>query len=168
MPPTPSETLRPVTLFSDGACKGNPGPGGWGFILRDNASGKEMEGSGGASKTTNNRMELRAVIHGLEALKSPCAVKIVSDSQYVLKGLSEWMPGWKRKNWFKDAKRTEPVKNSDLWKKLDALQQAHKLDFHWVRGHRGHAENERCDVLACAAAEGAVKNHLPADLESDK
>ncbi len=158
--------LRPVTLFSDGACKGNPGPGGFGFILRDNASAKEVEGSGGASRTTNNRMELRAVIHGLELLKSPCAVKIVSDSQYVLKGLSEWMPGWKRKGWKTSTKA--PVKNADLWKKLDALQQSHKLDFHWVRGHQGHAENERCDQLACVAAENAVKNQLPADLESIK
>lgn len=161
-----ADTLRLVTLFSDGACKGNPGPGGWGFILRDDASAKEMEGSGGAGKTTNNRMELRAVIHGLEALKSPCKVRIVSDSQYVLKGLSEWLPGWKRKGW-KTASKA-PVKNADLWKMLDALAQTHKLDFHWVRGHQGHPENERCDVLACAAAENAVKNHLPADLESDK
>lgn len=140
--------LPSVTLFCDGACSGNPGPGGWAFILRHAQSGKELEQSGGEPVTTNNRMELTAVIRGLEALKRPCAVELVTDSQYVGKGLTEWMPGWKRRGWRRGDK---PVKNIELWQRLDELLGPHQLRFTHVRGHSGHPENERCDELAVAA-----------------
>ncbi|HEY0133155.1 MAG TPA: ribonuclease HI [Nannocystis sp.] len=138
-----------VKLFTDGACKGNPGPGGWAFILQHPASGKAHEGSGGEAHTTNNRMELMAVIRGLEMLRLPLTVDLFSDSQYVLKGMREWMAGWKRSGW-RTADR-QPVKNQDLWMALDELQQKHTLRFHWVKGHSGHPENERCDRMAVAA-----------------
>ncbi|MCB9566052.1 MAG: ribonuclease HI [Myxococcales bacterium] len=137
-------------LFTDGACRGNPGPGGWAFILHHPASGRSIEGSGGERATTNNRMEMLAVIRGLQRLRLPLSVDLYSDSQYVLKGLDEWMPGWKRRGW-----RTasgEPVKNQDLWIELDGLLVRHRVRFHWVRGHSGHPENTRCDQLAVAAA----------------
>ncbi len=141
--------LAYVKLFTDGACKGNPGPGGWAFILQHPASGKEHEGSGGEAHTTNNRMELMGVIRGLELLRLPLTVDLYSDSQYVLKGMREWMAGWKRNGW-RTADR-QPVKNQDLWVALDELKEKHTLRFNWVRGHSGHPENERCDRMAVAA-----------------
>ncbi len=133
-------------LFTDVACSGNRGPGGWAYLLRHPKSGKAVEGSGGASETTNNRMELTAVIEGLSALTRRSVVELYSDSQYVLKGLNEWMPGWKRKGWKTASK--QPVKNVDLWKQLDELKNGHEIRFHWVKGHAGHPENERVDELA--------------------
>ena len=147
---TSADPMPAVTLFSDGACLGNPGPGGWAYILRHPLTGKEKEAAGGERRTTNNRMELLAVIRGLEALSRPSKVTLVSDSQYVLKGLKEWMPGWKKKNW---TKRGGPIKNLELWKELDQLAAEHEVIYQWIRGHTGHAENERCDQLAKAEAE---------------
>lgn len=141
--------LEYVKLFTDGACKGNPGPGGWAFILQHPASGKSQDGSGGEAHTTNNRMELMGVIRGLELLRLPLTVDLYSDSQYVLKGLREWMVGWKRSGW-RTADR-QPVKNQDLWMRLDELKSMHTLRFNWIRGHSGHPENERCDRMAVAA-----------------
>jgi len=143
-----------VRLFTDGACRGNPGPGGWGFILRHPASGKEMEQSGGLPETTNNQMELQAVISGLSTLKKPSKVEVVTDSTYVAKGCLEWMAGWKRRDWQrKEGKQLKPVKNVEFWKQLDVLLQKHTVKFTIVKGHSGHPENERCDELAVAAAE---------------
>jgi ribonuclease HI len=141
-----------VQLFADGACSGNPGPGGWAFVLRHPASGKELERSGGERETTNNRMELTAVIRGLEALKRSTAVEVVTDSQYVGKGFSEWLPKWKANGWRRrEGAQWKPIKNEDLWRQLDALLARHKVHFTHVRGHAGHPENERCDTLAVAA-----------------
>ena len=145
--------LPQVLLFTDGACSGNPGPGGWAFILRHPASGKEREGSGGEGQTTNNRMELMAAIRGLGELKERSRVELWSDSQYVLNGMSEWLAGWKAKGW-KTANK-KPVKNQDLWEELDALMARHQITFHWIRGHDDHPENERCDALAVAARDAA-------------
>ena len=143
-------TDRPhVQLFTDGACLGNPGPGGWACIVKH--SRNETELSGGENHTTNNRMELIAVIEGLGALAKPSIVDLCSDSEYVLKGLGEWMGNWKKRGWRTAAKK--PVMNVDLWQKLDALAERHQLKFTWVRGHTGHAENERCDELAQIEAE---------------
>lgn len=145
-----------VDLFADGACLGNPGPGGWGFLLRVKtpAGPQEKEGSGAERDTTNNRMELMAAIRGLETLTRPCAVRLVSDSQYVVKGLSEWLPGWKRKNWRKAD--GGPVMNADLWQRLDAAASPHRVKAEWVRGHAGHVENERVDQLASVAAKSLM------------
>ena len=133
-----------VELFTDGACRGNPGPGGWGALLR--LGGTEKELFGGEPETTNNRMELMAAIRGLESLKRPCRVRLTTDSQYVMKGITEWMDNWKRRGWKTAAKK--PVKNVDLWQRLDKALQPHEVEWHWVRGHTGHAENERADALA--------------------
>lgn len=155
--PKPSTNSEPpaapeVQLFADGACSGNPGPGGWAFILRHAASGKELERSGGEAETTNNRMELTAVIRGLEALKRPARVEVVTDSVYVGKGFSEWLPKWKANGWRRrEGDRFAPIKNEDLWRHLDELLARHTVRFTHVRGHRGHVENERCDALAVAA-----------------
>ncbi len=133
-----------IYIYSDGACKGNPGPGGWGALLV--ADGHRKEICGGEPNTTNNRMEMTAVIRALELLKRPSTVEVHTDSQYAQKGISEWLPGWKQRNW-----RTasgKPVKNQDLWQQLDALSQQHHVEWRWVRGHNGHTENERADVLA--------------------
>lgn len=138
-----------VEIFTDGACSGNPGPGGWGAILR--ARGMEKELSGSEKQTTNNRMEMMAVIAALEALKRPCRVTITTDSQYVVKGITEWLPGWKAKNWKTAAKK--PVKNVELWQRLDKAIAKHEVKWVWVRGHNGHPENERADQLAVAARE---------------
>jgi ribonuclease HI len=141
-----------VNLFTDGACSGNPGPGGWAFILRHLASGKELEGSGGEPETTNNRMELLAVVRGLEALKRPCYVELFTDSEYVRMGLSEWMPKWKANGWRRKERGSfKPVKNVDLWQRLDELVATHRFKFTRVAGHSGHPENDRCDELAVAA-----------------
>ncbi len=150
--PTPDKPQ--VLLFTDGACSGNPGPGGWAFILRHPTSGKEIERSGGETLTTNNRMELSAVIKGLEALTRPSRVEIWSDSQYVLNGLREWMASWKARGWRTANKK--PVKNLELWQELDELKSLHELTFRWVEGHAGHPENERCDQLAVAARDQAA------------
>ncbi len=149
-----SETASSVILFTDGACSGNPGPGGWGFILRHPATGKELEGSGGDPDTTNNRMELQAVIEGLSALKRPTVVEVVTDSKYVVQGATEWLAGWKRNGWKrKEDGRLKPIKNPEHWQKLDQLLSQHTVRFRWIRGHAGHAENERCDELAVEAAQ---------------
>ncbi len=140
-----------VELYTDGACSGNPGPGGWGFILRDPVSGKVKEGSGGDPQTTNNRMELLSVIEGLRSLKAPSRVRLVSDSQYVVKGLQEWIAGWKARGWKKADK--SPVLNQELWVELDRLRSVHRIEPEWIRGHQGHEFNERCDRLAVAAIE---------------
>ena len=141
-----------VQLFADGACSGNPGPGGWAFILRHVTSGKEKEASGAERETTNNRMELTAVIRALESLTRSAAVELVTDSTYVGKGVSEWMPKWKANGWRRrEGSRWAEVKNEDLWRRLDALLQNHEVRFTHVRGHSGHVENERCDMLAVAA-----------------
>ena len=133
-----------VQIFTDGACRGNPGPGGWGALLR--FGGEEKTLFGGEQDTTNNRMELTAVIEALGALKRPCDVTLTSDSTYVLKGIQEWMPNWKKRGWKTASKK--PVKNVDLWKKLDVLIVEHKIDWKWVKGHSGHPENELADQLA--------------------
>ncbi|WP_459867756.1 ribonuclease HI [Endothiovibrio diazotrophicus] len=133
-----------VEIFTDGACKGNPGPGGWGAILR--AKGQEKELYGGERATTNNRMELMAAIMALEALTRPCKVALTTDSQYVRQGITQWIHNWKKRGW-KTASKA-PVKNEDLWRRLDAACGRHQVDWHWVRGHTGHAENERADQLA--------------------
>ena len=137
-------TEAAVDIYSDGACKGNPGPGGWGALIR--AKGEERELFGGEPSTTNNRMELTAVIRALEALEVRSRVRVYTDSQYVQKGISEWILGWKRKGWRTADKK--PVKNVDLWMRLDALAAGHHVEWHWVRGHDGHPENERADALA--------------------
>ena len=139
-------TLNRIEMFTDGACKGNPGPGGWGVLLR--APGHEKELFGGEAHTTNNRMELTAVIEGLTALRRPCEVDLYLDSQYVRQGITEWIAGWKAKGWRTSTK--QPVKNVDLWQRLDALVSGagHVIRWHWVRGHAGHEGNERADALA--------------------
>ncbi len=135
---------EPVWLFTDGACKGNPGPGGWGALLR--YKGVEKTLRGGEPHTTNNRMELKAVIEGLKALKRPSRVRIVTDSQYVKNGMERWIHNWKRNGWRTADKK--PVKNADLWQELDRLVNRHRVEWEWVRGHSGHPENERVDALA--------------------
>lgn len=139
--------MNDVVIYTDGACKGNPGPGGWGALLRA-PDGAEKELFGGELGTTNNRMEMLAVIEGLSALKRPCRVELYIDSQYVLKGITEWLPGWKAKGWKTAAK--QPVKNVDLWQRLDALvaNAGHTIDWRWVKGHAGDPGNERADGLA--------------------
>ena len=133
-----------VEMYTDGACKGNPGPGGWGVLLRSGANEREL--CGGEPATTHNRMELTAVIEGLAALKAKAKVNVYTDSQYVQKGISEWIHSWKRRGWKTADKK--PVKNEDLWKRLDELAREHNVEWHWVRGHDGHVENERADALA--------------------
>ncbi len=131
-------------MFTDGACRGNPGAGGWGAVLRYGENEREIHG--GASQSTNNRMELTAIIMALKELKRPCRVRITTDSQYVLKGINEWLPNWKKRNW-KTANR-KPVLNQDLWRELDRLAGGHEITWQWVRGHSGHPQNERADRLA--------------------
>jgi ribonuclease HI len=133
-----------VEIFTDGACRGNPGPGGWGVLLRYGDVEKRLYG--GEPDTTNNRMELLAVIKALEALKKPCRIRLSSDSKYVLGGITEWMPNWKKRNWKTASKK--PVQNVELWQRLDALAAEHDIDWHWVKGHSGHRENEIADQLA--------------------
>jgi ribonuclease HI len=146
--------MAAVEIFSDGACKGNPGVGGWGALLRMNGAEKEL--FGGEPNTTNNRMELTAVIQALTALTRPCEVLIHTDSQYVMKGMMEWIEGWKAKGWKTAAK--QPVKNDDLWKTLDKLVAVHDVDWRWVKGHSGHPENERADELANRGVELILKS----------
>jgi ribonuclease HI len=141
-------TLVPVEIFTDGACKGNPGPGGWGAVIR--SGGHEKELSGGEPLTTNNRMELIAAIRALEALKRPCEIVLWTDSIYVRDGISKWIHGWRRNGWKTADKK--PVKNAELWQELLDAAAPHKIDWRWVKGHAGHPENERADRLACDAA----------------
>ncbi|HSD42272.1 MAG TPA: ribonuclease HI [Burkholderiales bacterium] len=140
-----------VRIYTDGACKGNPGPGGWGALLRSGDHEREL--FGGEPETTNNRMELTAVIRALEALKRRARVELYTDSEYVRNGITEWLPAWKRRGW-KTADR-KPVKNVDLWQALEAAAERHEVHWHWVRGHAGHAENERADALANRGVPGA-------------
>lgn len=133
-----------VEIFSDGACRGNPGPGGWGALLR--YQGQEKSLSGAEPHTTNNRMELMAAIRALEELKRPCKVRLTTDSQYLRRGITEWLPGWKQRGWRTASK--QPVKNVDLWQRLEAAANRHEVEWHWVRGHSGHRENEIADQLA--------------------
>jgi ribonuclease HI len=152
--PSAESSLPAVHLFTDGACSGNPGPGGWAFILRHPASGKEKEHAGGEALTTNNRMELLAVIRGLEALKKSSHVELFTDSEYVRQGLAQWMSKWKANGWKRkvDSRgKLGEVKNLELWQRLDELVAQHQLNFHRVAGHSGHPENDRCDELAVAA-----------------
>ena len=150
MTETANDTQSPgpiVEIFTDGACSGNPGPGGWGALLRYGAVEKEL--SGGEALTTNNRMEMMAAIAALEALKRPAKVKLHTDSQYLRNGITEWLPGWKRRGWKTADKK--PVKNADLWQRLEAAEKPHRVEWLWVRGHDGHVENERVDQLARSA-----------------
>ena len=142
-----------VEIATDGACKGNPGPGGWAAIIRSGSREKEI--SGGEPLTTNNRMELMAAIEALNALKRPCRVNLSTDSRYVMDGLTKWIKGWQRNGW-KTADR-KPVKNADLWQALIAASAPHRIEWHWVKGHAGHPDNERADKLACAAAKAQPK-----------
>jgi ribonuclease HI len=139
-----SETAQKIVIYTDGACRGNPGPGGWGASLRYNGHNKSLYGSEKA--TTNNRMELMAAIQALEALTRNCQVELYTDSKYVLKGITEWMPDWKKRGWKTAAKK--PVKNVDLWQRLDAAVQKHDISWHWVKGHTGDPGNEQADALA--------------------
>ena len=136
--------MEKVKIYTDGACKGNPGPGGYGCIIVQDGKTKELKG--GAKNTTNNIMEMTAIIVALKHLKEPCDVVLTTDSQYVVKGMTEWMAGWIRRNWVSSSK--QPVKNKDLWLELKKLNERHKVKWVWVRGHNGHPENERADVLA--------------------
>ncbi len=146
--------MNTIDIYTDGACKGNPGPGGWGVLLKSGTTEKEL--FGGELGTTNNRMELLAVIEALTALKRPCAVRLHVDSQYVLKGITEWIAGWKAKGWRTSTK--QPVKNVDLWQRLDALVagSGHQIEWRWVRGHDGDPGNERADALANMGVEKAL------------
>lgn len=146
--------MEQIEIFTDGACSGNPGPGGWGAILRAGSAEKEMWG--GEPETTNNRMEMLAVIRALEVLKRPVSARIYTDSQYVQKGMTEWIHGWKRRGWKTAGK--EPVKNEDLWRQLDTVAALHAVEWVWVRGHNGHVENERCDVLARQGVDAVRKS----------
>lgn len=142
--------MKQVFVYTDGACSGNPGAGGWGAILRFGSAEKEL--SGGEANTTNNRMELTAVIEALSALKEPCQVTLTSDSKYVIDSITKgWVYGWKKKGWIKSDKK--PALNVDLWEQLLPLLERHKVDFVWIKGHAGHAENERCDRLAVAQSQ---------------
>ena len=149
-----------IEIFTDGACRGNPGPGGWGALLRYNDSEKEL--SGAVSQTTNNRMELTAAIKALEALNEPCRVCLTTDSNYVKTGIEQWIKDWKRRGWRTANKRS--VKNQDLWQRLDQVAERHEIEWRWVRGHSGHAENERVDALANEAMDKMIKNQ-PTDGE---
>ena len=140
--------MKPIEMFTDGACKGNPGPGGWGAILRMGENERELSGS--EPQTTNNRMEMMAVLKGLAALKSPCHVKLHTDSRYVIDGITKWVFGWQKNGW-RTADR-KPVKNEDLWRELVLAVKPHRIDWIWVKGHDGHPENERVDKLASDAA----------------
>lgn len=153
-------TVKKVVIYTDGACSGNPGPGGWGALLISGTHRKEI--SGGERQTTNNRMELAAAIEALKILKEPAVVDLFTDSVYVKRGMTEWLPTWKKNNWKrKSGKRLLPVKNEELWHELDRLVGRHRVTFHWVEGHAGHAENERCDTLARQAIpnQGKQKSH---------
>src|SRR4051794_26034541 len=152
MTPDPTAPADFVRLFTDGACSGNPGPGGWAYILKHPASGQILDASGAEPVTTNNRMELMGVIEGLASLRRPCRVELITDSQYVAKGVAEWMPKWKAQGWQrKEGGRLKPVMNEDLWRRVDELTARHQVRVTHVLGHNGHPENEACDRMAVAA-----------------
>ena len=153
--------MSQVEIYTDGACRGNPGPGGWGALLR--ANGKERELCGGELHTTNNRMELTAAIEALTALSRPCEVALYTDSEYLRRGISEWLEGWKRAGWRTAARK--PVKNEDLWRRLDAITAKHRVEWHWVRGHAGHPENERADALANQGLEATLGGRTAASAD---
>ncbi len=144
-----------VEIYTDGACRGNPGPGGWGAVLRYGGHEKELYGA--EAQTTNNRMELMAAIQALESLKRPCRVRLTTDSEYVKKGIMEWLANWKRRGWKTAARK--PVKNAELWRRLDEAASRHDVEWHWVRGHSGHPENERADALANRAIDELLGEH---------
>ncbi|EHA1082469.1 ribonuclease HI [Photobacterium damselae] len=146
--------MKQVEIFTDGSCLGNPGPGGYGAVLRYKQHEKEL--SAGFYRTTNNRMELLAAIEGLASLKQSCQVDLTTDSQYVRQGITQWIHNWKKRGWKTADKK--PVKNADLWKRLDIETQRHQVSWHWVKGHAGHPENERCDELARSAAEAPTQD----------
>ncbi len=152
--------MKEVTIHTDGACEGNPGPGGWAAVLRHGTRSREI--SGGDPATTNNRMELQAAIAALQALKEPCQVELWTDSEYLRQGITEWLPGWKRRGWRTMDKK--PVKNADLWRTLETATARHQIRWQWLKGHAGHADNERCDVLARAETEKVRKLHPPEQL----
>jgi ribonuclease HI len=152
---------RAIEIFSDGACSGNPGPGGWGAILKHGDTVKEI--SGWKRETTNNRMELTAVIEALRLVKRPCRIRVVTDSNYVVKGMSEWVPQWVRKNWLTSGRK--PVLNRDLWGTLITLSRPHEIAWEWIRGHAGHKENERCDQLARDAIRECMKRSIEDGIE---
>ncbi len=151
-------TSETVERYTDGACSGTPGPGGWGCILRFRGTEKEL--CGGEPATTNNRMEMMACIEALNSLKRPCIIDLYTDSQYVQKGITEWIWGWKKRDW--KTADNKPVKNADLWQQLDALVKQHKVSWHWVKGHAGHVENERADALARQGLKEARDGEHPA------
>jgi ribonuclease HI len=151
----------PVIIYTDGACSGNPGPGGWGAILTYGEKCKEI--SGGEAQTTNNRMELMAAISALDALKKPSRVELHTDSQYVMKGITQWIHGWKKNGWKTADKK--PVKNAELWQRLDEARRLHDIEWRWVKGHAGHAENERADELARLALEDFRPSRKPRDVD---
>ena len=154
--------MKKVTIYTDGGCQGNPGVGGWAAILAYGDLRKEI--SGGEPATTNNRMELRASIEALSSLKESCEVEIVTDSQYLRQGVTAWIHGWKRNGWI--TRNKEPVKNADLWRRLDECTGRHQIEWKWVKGHAGHAENERCDELAGIAMSEIRKKHSPQQLKT--
>jgi len=153
--------LKKVTLYTDGACEGNPGPGGWAALLFWNGFTKEL--SGGEVATTNNRMELMAAIRGIGALKEPCEIECFTDSEYLRKGITEWLRIWKVRGW--RTRDRQPVKNADLWQELDRVQAMHRLTWRWVKGHAGNPCNERCDALAREAVAAIRRSHPPAELQ---
>ncbi len=154
----------PVIIYTDGACSGNPGPGGWGVSLRYNGHTKDLKG--GEAETTNNRMELMAAIMALESLKRPCPVTLYTDSKYVKDGITQWLPGWKARGWKTAAKK--PVKNADLWQRLEAAQARHDVDWRWVKGHAGDEGNERADALAREGLAEHQAEHNPIDQANDQ
>lgn len=154
--------MKKVTIHTDGGCHGNPGPGGWAAVLAYGTRTKEI--SGGAAATTNNRMELQAAIEALRVLKEPCEVEFFTDSEYLRKGISEWIWGWKKNGWM--TKTKQPVKNADLWRDLDAQLQSHKITWKWLKGHAGHEGNERCDALAQLAIDEIRRTHTKEQLSA--
>ena len=154
--------MKQVTIHTDGACEGNPGPGGWAAVLRHGERVKELAGAEAA--TTNNRMELQAAIGALQALKEPCAVELFTDSEYLRDGITSWIKGWKVRGWM--TKEKKPVKNDDLWRALDTLTSRHRVEWRWLKGHAGHQDNERCDVLARAEVQRLRAQHSSAHLRT--
>jgi len=154
--------MKQDTIHTDGACEGNPGPGGWAAVLRHERHVKEL--AGGEPATTNNRMELQAAISALRALKEPCAVELFTDSEYLRDGITSWIKGWKARGWL--TKEKKPVKNDDLWRALDALTARHRIEWRWLKGHAGHPDNERCDTLACAEVQKLRAKFPPAQLKA--
>ena len=149
--------MKKVVIHSDGACDGNPGPGGWAAVLQ--YGDRKREVSGGVLATTNNRMEIQAALEGLRVLKEPCEVELYTDSEYLRQGITEWILLWKRKGW--KTQERKPVKNADLWKELDEFASKHKISWHWLKGHAGHVHNERCDSLATGEVEKLRARHKP-------